>query len=89
MTACVTQQQHLGNVPDITDAPGTWVAQNSYVWASSPGWGEKWDYALATHPPSTDPESPPSYDPGADASVITDGDILATVQALGTEEATT
>jgi len=80
MVACATQQAHLGSTPGIED-PGVWVSQNSYLWASSPGWGEKWDYALATHPPI---EGQPLYDPGQDAAVITDADILATVQALGT-----
>jgi hypothetical protein len=46
------------------------------VWAASPTWGEKWAYAEATH-------DEPDYAPGRDASVITDSDIVATVQALG------
>jgi hypothetical protein len=83
MNACVTQQQHFGNfdagMPN-TDAPFSaqeWVRQYKYVWASSPSWGEKWQYALDTH------ASEPEYEPGKDEAVITDGDILATVQALG------
>lgn len=79
LCACATQQQILGNVPGIEE-PIQWVSANSYVWASSPGWAEKWDYATQTHPPV---EGAPMYDPGIDAAVITDGDILATVQALG------
>jgi hypothetical protein len=76
LRAATTQQSHLGNVT-ITDPLG-WVATNRYVWASSPTWGEKWDYALAAHPDD------PTYQPGKDPAVITDDDILATVQALGT-----
>jgi hypothetical protein len=76
LPATPTQQSHLGNAPQITD-PLTWVDLNRYVWASSPSWGEKWDSALAGHPDD------PDYEPGADASVITDADILTTVQALG------
>ena len=79
MIACVTQQQQLGSInvglPN-TAAPynaQAWVEANSYVWASSPSWGEKWDYALAANPDS---------EPGKDSAVITDGDILATVQHL-------
>jgi hypothetical protein len=83
--ACATQQAHLGNAPDIDD-PIVWTAENRYLWASSPEWGEKWDYAVETHPPEPPTEenpNPPAYDPGADEAVITDADILATVQELG------
>lgn len=79
MNACATQQAHLGNVPEVLSIgtppdPLLWVQANRYVWASSPGWGEKWDYALASDPDS---------EPGKDTAVITDEDILATVQHLG------
>lgn len=73
MHAAVTQQVHLGNVPLIDSDPTVWVANNNYIWASSPGWGEKWDSALAAG----------TEEPGKDPAVITDDDILATVQALG------
>jgi hypothetical protein len=73
LRACASQQEHLGNPPAD---PIQWVTDNRYVWASSPTWGEKWDYAKATH------EGDLSYQPGRDAAVITDADILATVQAL-------
>jgi hypothetical protein len=76
--ACATQQAHLG-VRTIED-PAAWTAANRYLWASSPTWGEKWDYAVETHP--TTPDEAP-YQPGKDAAVITDEDILATVQSLG------
>lgn len=71
--ACAAQQQ----VPD----PATWTLANQYTWAASPSWGEKWEYALAAHPDDGDPDTP-AYEPGADPAVITDADILATVQAL-------
>lgn len=77
MNACVTQQQHLGNVPLIEGDPTIWVVNNIYVWASSPGWGDKWESALASG----------TEEPGKDEAVITDGDILATVQHLGTPAA--
>jgi hypothetical protein len=76
LTACATQQSHLGNVNLGTD-PSMWVMNERYVWASSPGWGEKWSYGLETHPDD------PDYEPGRDEGVITDADILATVQVLG------
>jgi len=76
MRAAATQQAHAGSVPSIED-PLTWVVDNRYLWASSPTWAEKWDYATNTHPDD------PNYLPGRDSSVITDADILSTVQALG------
>jgi hypothetical protein len=81
LNAAATQQWHLdaidlgsyGNNPyNVTQ----WVADNRYLWASSPTWGEKWEYALAAHPDE------PDYEPGKDPAVITDADILATVQEL-------
>lgn len=75
--AATTQQAHLGNVPEIAN-PTTWVLENAYVWASSPGWGEAWDYAVAMHPADA------SYEPGKDSTVITDAMILTAVQDLGT-----
>jgi hypothetical protein len=78
MYACVSQQQHLGNIdvnmPNVAVpfSAQEWVNQNRYVWASSPSWGEKWSSALASDNP----------EPGKDESVITDADILSTVQAL-------
>jgi hypothetical protein len=73
LRAAASQQAHLGNPPAD---PIQWVTDNRYVWASSPTWGEKWDYAKATHSDEHD------YQPGRDSAVITDADILATVQAL-------
>jgi hypothetical protein len=73
MNAAAAQQSHLGNAPRIVPDAEFWVNANKYVWASSPGWGDKWASALAGG----------IEDPGKDESVITDADILATVQALG------
>jgi hypothetical protein len=76
MYAATTQQSHLGSVNTGTYTAITWVDVNRYVWASSPGWGAAWESALAGHPDE------PDYEPGKDPAVITDGMILATVQAL-------
>ncbi len=76
MRAAATQQVHLGDVPLIVD-PVSWVTANRYLWASSPSWAEKWEYALETHTDN------PDYEPGKDPTVITDDDILSTVQNLG------
>ena len=82
MRACATQQVHLGNAPAIANDPINqpdtwaainWVEQNRYLWAASPSWGEKWRYAL---------DVDPAAEPGKDMGVITDDDILATVQTL-------
>ena len=90
MRACATQQVHLGNAPDIANDPInqpdawaaiSWVETNRYLWASSPGWGAAWDYALASHPDDA------SYQPGRDPAVITDEMILSAVQALAGEPA--
>lgn len=77
MNAAATQQTYLGNVAMNPSDPLTWVSMNRYVWASSPSWGEKWKYAVDSH------ADDPDYEPGQDEAVITDGDILATVQLLG------
>jgi hypothetical protein len=73
VTSCAAQQAKAGAPIDF--APH-WARERAYDWASSPTWGEKWDYALLTH------EDNPTYQPGADPAVITDADILATVQGL-------
>jgi hypothetical protein len=83
LNACATQQEYLGSIvidEKWGDPPGgvlSWVANMRYVWASSPGWGAAWDYALAAHPDDA------AYEPGQDPGVITDGMILSAVQALG------
>jgi hypothetical protein len=85
LKACATQQTHLGNAPDIANDPINqpdtwaalhWVEQNKYLWAASPSWGEKWSSALAGG----------EEEPGKNEAVITDADILATVQALTNPE---
>jgi hypothetical protein len=55
-------------IPD----PENWAFRNSLLLASQPGWSEAWDSALAAG----------NEQPGADEAVITDGMILAAVQAL-------
>lgn len=81
LNACVTQQFHLGNITidpkwgEDATAPLSWVSNYRYLWASSPGWGESWSYALNVN---TDP----SYEPGKDIAVITDEMILSAVQTL-------
>jgi len=70
VAACAAQQGH----PE----PEQWSWDNAYIWASTPTWGEKWDYAVNTHPD----EEFPDYSPGADPAVITDADILTRVQQM-------
>lgn len=76
MKACATQQSELGSV--FIGEPLAWVVNNRYIWASSPGWGAAWDSALAGG----------NEAPGKDTSVITDEDILSTVQHLGNGDTT-
>jgi hypothetical protein len=73
VTACAAQQKARGAPIDY---PPNWTQENRYTWASSPSWGEKYDYAKLTH------EDDPDYRPGADPAVITDADILSTVQVM-------
>jgi hypothetical protein len=77
MNAAATQQAYLGNVAMSGQNPLTWVSVNRYVWASSPSWGEKWRFATDSHAADD-----PPYEPGKDEAVITDADILSTVQQL-------
>ena len=57
---------------DTPDQPTAWARDNIWRIAASPGFADKYEYAL-----NTDVENP-----GADPAVITDGDILAAVQAM-------
>lgn len=52
--------------------PENWAYTNAYVWAASPGWASAWESAVAAGNPS----------PGTDPAVITDGQILSTVQGM-------
>jgi hypothetical protein len=76
LNAAVTQQQHLEAIDLGKYATSPY---NLTAWVASPGWGGAWESALAAHPPDAEPD----YEPGKDPAVITDGMILATVQALG------
>jgi hypothetical protein len=60
----------------VATDPDRWTYEHRRTWASAPGWDEAWNYALLTH------EGDADYDPGTDEAVITDGQILAQVQAM-------
>jgi hypothetical protein len=64
-------------VERITD-PENWAFKNSLLLAAQPGWSEAWESA----------EAAGNEEPGADAAVITDGMILAAVQAVRSPEGT-
>jgi hypothetical protein len=53
------------------DNPVQWAADNMLLLAAAPGWDAAWSSALAAGNPA----------PGRDEAVITDGMILAAVQA--------
>lgn len=52
--------------------PDAWTSEWRRVWASSPGWDAAWESAQAGGVET----------PGSDPAVITDGQILAQVQAM-------
>jgi len=58
---------------NISD-PVQWSIDNQWPMAATPGFGDKYSYALDTNVPR----------PGWDESVISDADILSAVQALNT-----
>lgn len=74
MNAAATQEAYRDNINTDPNDPLVWVSTNRYVWAASPTWGEKWRYAQTVN------ETDPNYEPGKDEAVITDADILSTVQ---------
>ena len=65
---------------DILD-PDRWTYDRRRTWAAAPGWDDAWESYKVSHPDDGDPETP-LPDPGADEGVITDGQILAQVQAM-------
>lgn len=84
LTACAAQER-------IAE-PQYWVLRNALLLASQPGWAEAWDSAQAARDQAaaTPVDAKPGYATpvqvfkpiGADPAVITDGMILAAVQAL-------
>jgi hypothetical protein len=63
----------------VATDPDRWTYEKRRSWASAPGWSEAWEYSKNTHPPV---DGEPAYDPGTNEAVITDGQILAQVQAM-------
>ena len=61
--------------------PDSWVAQRMWKFASQPTWGDKWAYAVDNATVNVNPDT------GIRTDVISDGDILAAVQAIIAEEA--
>lgn len=54
------------------EQPELWTQRNKWALAAQPGWGAAWDYAIAGN----------KTEIGKDPGVITDGMILAGVQAV-------
>jgi hypothetical protein len=63
-TACASTE----SIPE----PKSWVIENQWNLASTPSFGDKYAYAIASEVPN----------PGRDESVISDGEILSAVQSL-------
>lgn len=73
IAACAAQQGEFG--------PMVWASGNIWEIVSSPGWGDKWQFAADNWQVNANP------DVGARTDVISDADILAAVQALKTKQA--
>jgi hypothetical protein len=58
--------------------PEAWTRTNLWSLVSSPGWADQWAYAFDTATVNTNP------DLGVRTDVISDGDILAAIQAVHT-----
>jgi hypothetical protein len=69
VSAAAAQQ---GCAEDFGIDPDAWTLEWRKVWASSPGWDAAWESAQAGNVEI----------PGMDAGVVTDGMILAQVQAM-------
>jgi hypothetical protein len=67
VAACYAVENRLG------EDPALWAQQHSWDLAAQPGFGDAYAYALANG----------NEHPGRDAAVITDGQILSAVQAIG------
>lgn len=63
-----------GTLPAGNNDPWSWVSTNAWAIAAAPGFADAYAYALAADPPNPAP--------GKDPGVITDGMILAAVQAI-------
>jgi hypothetical protein len=64
------------NRDDLVPTPEAWTFANLWELAAQPGFGDAYAYAIANHPDD------PTYRPGNDPAVITDGMILGAVQPL-------
>lgn len=69
--ACAAVEIHA-LVPGTPTHPLGWAREKSWYLAAAPGFADAYEYALNTG----------NERPGADGAVITDGQILAAVQAL-------
>lgn len=77
---CVAGQPGPPVAPAPVSDPDRWAYDHRRVWAAAPGWDAAWESAKVSHPDDSDGGT--SYDPGTDAGVITDGQILAQIQAM-------
>ena len=80
MLSRVAQAVTDEGVPAGVSNGDVWASENRRTWAAAPGWSEAWESAKVSNP--SDPDVAPTYDPGADEGVITDGMILSQVQSM-------
>ena len=76
VAAAIAQQHSIGlPCPSPEEVEGE-AYRLRLAWAASPQWAERYEYALNTDNP----------EPGTDPAVISDGDIVAWVQAQWPEQ---
>jgi hypothetical protein len=75
MNARVAQAAASETLPEGY-SPDAWTQQYRRDWAAAPGWDEAWESAMVGH------EDEPTYDPGTNEAVITDGMILSQIQSM-------
>jgi hypothetical protein len=71
LAAAAAEQEASGSVLDPAE-PEPWAEAHRWELCAAPGWADAWASAVANGVP----------DPGADPGVITDGMMLAQVQAV-------
>jgi hypothetical protein len=72
LTACAAQE--FKNAGQPTKEPGNWVNDNIWIICAAAGWGAQWESGQAAYPGLADV--------GEREDVITDGDILASIQPM-------
>ena len=70
--AAAAQTEAIAHDKNLGMGPEEWAASTKWIWAVSPGWAAKVQYAIASNIDTW----------GTDPSVISDEDIVAVIQPL-------